>query len=214
MRTASTFSSSQRGIEGLAGDDLADTTVHLECPDGRHDDGRVGRQPRCSALDVEELLGTHVGAEAGLGADDLRRRERQTIRDDRVVAVGDVRERAAMDEGRATFEGLEQVRLDRVCEQRRHRAGNPQILGGDGGPSRRVARTIRPRRARRSCRSWARARTAITSDATVMTNSVSRGTPFSRPPRPMITRLSARSLMSTTRGQRIANGSMPSALPW
>ena len=37
-----------------------------------------------------------------------------------------------------------------------------------------------------------------------MTNSVSRGTPSSRPPRPMTTWRSARSLMSTTRGQRIA----------
>ena len=47
-----------------------------------------------------------------------------------------------------------------------------------------------------------------------MTHSVSRGTPFSSPPRPMTARRSARSLMSTTRGQRIENGSMPSALPW
>ena len=54
----------------------------------------------------------------------------------------------------------------------------------------------------------------MTSDATVITNSVSRGTPFSLPPRPTITRRTARSLMSTTRGQRIENGSMPSALPW
>ena len=41
-------------------------------------------------------------------------------------------------------------------------------------PSRVVAMTIRPSRARRSVRSEARASTAITSDATVITNSVSR----------------------------------------
>ena len=46
----------------------------------------------------------------------------------------------------------------------------------------------------------------MTSEPTVMTNSVSRGIPSSRPPRPMTTWRSARSLMSTTRGQRIAVG--------
>ena len=54
----------------------------------------------------------------------------------------------------------------------------------------------------------------MTSEPTVMTNSVSRGTPSSRPPRPMTTWRSARSLMSTTRGQRIPCGSMPSGFLW
>ena len=44
----------------------------------------------------------------------------------------------------------------------------------------------------------------MTSEATVICHSVSRGTPPSRPPRPMTARRRARSLMSTTRGQRIA----------
>ena len=44
-----------------------------------------------------------------------------------------------------------------------------------GDPSRRSARTTRPRRARRSCRSDASARIAMTSDATVITNWVWRG---------------------------------------
>jgi hypothetical protein len=83
-----------------------------------------------------------------------------------------------------------------------------------GRPSVVVAMTIRPRRARRSARSDARARTAITSDATVICHSVSRGTPFSRPPSPITTRRIARSLMSTTRGQRTARGSIPSGFLW
>ncbi len=44
-----------------------------------------------------------------------------------------------------------------------------------GVPSLRVASTMRPRRARRSLRSLARARIAITSDATVITNDPWRG---------------------------------------
>ena len=54
----------------------------------------------------------------------------------------------------------------------------------------------------------------MTSDATVITNWVSRGYPFSRPPSPMTISRSARSLMSMTRGHRTPWGSMPSALPW
>jgi len=41
-----------------------------------------------------------------------------------------------------------------------------------------------------------------------MTYSLSRGIPFSLPPRPMITRRMVRSLMSTTRGQLIEKGSI------
>ena len=90
----------------------------------------------------------------------------------------------------------------------------PRSSAVTGFPSVVVARTIRPSRARRSYRSVARARTAMTSEPTVMTNSVSRGMPSSRPPRPMTTWRSARSLMSTTRGQRIPCGSMPSGFLW
>ena len=60
----------------------------------------------------------------------------------------------------------------------------------------------------------ARPSTAMTSDATAMSNEVSRGTPFSLPPRPTMTLRRARSEMSSTRGQVIENGSMSRALPW
>ena len=67
----------------------------------------------------------------------------------------------------------------------------PRSSAVTGEPSARVASTIRPSRSRRSNRSVASARTAITSEATVITNSVSRGTPSSRPPRPITTWRSA-----------------------
>ena len=47
-----------------------------------------------------------------------------------------------------------------------------------------------------------------------MIHSVSRGKPFSRPPSPMTALRTARSLMSTTRGQRIEWGSIPSGFLW
>ncbi len=39
-----------------------------------------------------------------------------------------------MDVGRAALERLQQVRLDRVAQEDRHRTGDAEILGGDGLP--------------------------------------------------------------------------------
>ena len=52
------------------------------------------------------------------------------------------------------------------------------------------------------------------SDAAVMVNPVSAGTPCAGPPRPVTTLRNARSLTSTQRCQVTRRGSMPSALPW
>ena len=121
----------ERRIERLAGHDPAHAAVHLQGADRGHDHGRVGLEARGAALDVEELLGAHVRPEAGLGAHDLVGGQGQPVGEDRVVAVGDVRERAAMDEGRAALEGLEQVGLDRIDEQDGHRPGDLEVLEGD-----------------------------------------------------------------------------------
>ena len=130
-RTASTFSSSSAGSSGLPATILPTPPCILSARTVATTTAASGRRPRRPALDVEELLGAHVGAEAGLGADDLVRGERDPIRDDRVVAVGDVRERSAMDERRTALEGLEEVRLQGVLEQDGHRARDAQVLGGD-----------------------------------------------------------------------------------
>ncbi len=129
-RTASTFSVSRAGSSGFPATILPDAAVHLERADRGHDDGRVRLQARGAALDVEELLGAHVRPEARLRADDLVGGERQPVGEDRAVAVGDVRERPAVDEGGAALERLEQVRLEGVPEQDGHGAGDAQVLGG------------------------------------------------------------------------------------
>ena len=64
-----------------------------------------------------------------LGDDVVAELERDEVGDERVVAVGDVRERAAVDERRLPLERLDEVRLERVLEQHGHRAGRPQLLG-------------------------------------------------------------------------------------
>ncbi len=58
---------------------LGDAAVHLERADGGDDHHRVGLQPGLAALDVEELLGAEVGAEAGLGDDVVGELERQCV---------------------------------------------------------------------------------------------------------------------------------------
>ena len=61
------------------------------------------------------------------------------VGDERVVAVGDVGERPAVDEGALALQRLHEVRLDRVLEEDGHRAGRLQLLGDDGLALPRVA---------------------------------------------------------------------------
>ena len=104
--------------------------MHLEGADGgdQHDRGRA--DARLAALDVDELLGAEVGAEAGLRHDVIAEAHRRAGGDDAVAAVRDVGERAAVDEGRVVLEGLDQVGLDRVLEQRGHRARHLEVADG------------------------------------------------------------------------------------
>ena len=105
--------------------------MHLEGPHRRDEHGCIGTETRGPALDVEELLGPHVGPKACLGADDLVRRESKAVGEDAVVAVGDVAEGPAMDEGGAALERLQQVWLDCIAQEDGHRPGNLQVVGRD-----------------------------------------------------------------------------------
>ena len=96
----------------------------------RADEHRGDRaQARLAALDVDELLGAQVGAEAGFRDDVVGELERRLRRDDGVAAVRDVRERAAVHERRRLLERLHEVRLERFLHEHRHRALRVQRLG-------------------------------------------------------------------------------------
>ena len=82
--------------------------------------------------------------------------------------MGDVGERPAVDEGGLALERLHEVRLDGVLEEDGHRAGRLELLGDDGLALPRVPDRDRAEALRRSCRSRATARMAITSEAAVM----------------------------------------------
>jgi di/tripeptidase len=79
---------------------LLDAAVHLERADGGDDHRAGGLEAGLAALDVEELLGAEIGAEAGFGHHVVGELERGRGREHRVAAVRDVGERAAVDEGR------------------------------------------------------------------------------------------------------------------
>ncbi len=81
-----------------------------------------------------------------------------------------------------------------------------------GRPLVSVPMTMRPRRSRRSLMLVARAKIAMISLATVMSNPVWRGAPFFGPPSPAMICRRATSDTSTTRFQRMEKGSMLSRL--
>jgi hypothetical protein len=93
---------------------------------------RARAQTGLAALDVDELLGAQIGAEAGLGHDVVRELQRAAGGDDRVAAVRDVREGAAVDERRIVLERLHEVRFQGVLQQHRHRAVGLEVAGAHG----------------------------------------------------------------------------------
>src|SRR5690625_4020807 len=105
--------------------------AHLQRADGRDDHDCLRAEAGLAALDVEELLGAEIGTETGFGHDIFGQLQRGAGLHDRVTAMSDVRERAAMDEGRVVLERLHEVRLHRILEQHRHRAGGADITAID-----------------------------------------------------------------------------------
>ena len=112
----------QRGDVLFAELVFGDSAVHLQGLDGRHEHHGIGLEIRFAAFDVEELLGAEVSAEARLGHHEVGKLERGARRNERIAAVRDVGERPAVHERGAVLDGLHEVRLQRIAQQRGHRA--------------------------------------------------------------------------------------------
>jgi hypothetical protein len=110
------------------------SAIHLQRPDRGDDDGGGRLQAGLAALDVEELFRAEIGAEAGLRHHVIGKLQRSARRHDRVAAMGDVGEGAAMDEGGVVLQRLDEVGLHRLLEQHRHGAVGLQVASEDRRP--------------------------------------------------------------------------------
>ncbi len=108
---------------------LVGAPVVLQRPHGGDEDDGAGGDPAGPADDVEELLHPHVGAESRLGDHVVAQLQPEQVGDQRGVAVGDVGEGTGVHQAGLALQRLDQVRLDRVLEQDRHRPGGPEVLG-------------------------------------------------------------------------------------
>ena len=93
---------------------LGQSALHLERPHRGHQHRRFGIESAGATLNVEELLGAEVGAEARFGDHDVGQREAGARSHQAVAAVRDVAERTGVQNGRTAFERLHQVRAQRV----------------------------------------------------------------------------------------------------
>ena len=109
--------------------------MHLERAHGGDDHAGGGREARGRAFDVAELLGPEVGAEARFGDHHIGQRQAEPRRHRAVAAMRDVGEGAAMDQGGRAFEGLHEVRRQRVAHERRHGAVRVEIARRHHAPA-------------------------------------------------------------------------------
>ena len=101
--------------------------VELQRADGGDEHHGRGAEARLAAFDVDEFLGTEVRTEAGLRDDVVTKLQGRLGGEHRVAAVGDIGERATMDESRAVLERLHEVRLQGFTQQHRHGAIGVQL---------------------------------------------------------------------------------------
>ena len=106
--------------------------VHFERADRSDHDHRVRDESRRAAFYIKELFRAEIRAEAGLGHGVLRRPHRHSCCKHRAAPVGDVRERPTVNEGGSPLKSLDEVRLDGILQQRRHRPLRLQLPACDG----------------------------------------------------------------------------------
>src|SRR5881396_2550767 len=106
--------------------------VMLEGADAHDEHRGVRSQAALAAHEVHELLRPEVRAEACLRDDDVPEAEGEAVREDGIVAVGDVREGPAVHEGGRPLQGLDQVRHQRVLQEDRRGPVDVEVPGADG----------------------------------------------------------------------------------
>jgi len=122
------------GIQGLACHHLGSPAVHLEAADGRNHHGAIRAKAAHTTLDVHEFLETHVRRKAALGHHVIRQLQRDAVRQDGGITMGDVGEGPRMHQDRRALQGLHQGGLQGILHQHGHGPGHAEILAGDRLP--------------------------------------------------------------------------------
>ena len=100
-----------RGQLGLIG-----APVEFQGPDRGHDDHCIRPQSRPTALDIQKLFGTQIGAEARLCYHIVPQPQGGLGGGYAVAAVGDVGEGTAVDDGGSPLQRLGQIGADGVLQ--------------------------------------------------------------------------------------------------
>ncbi len=96
---------------------------------GRDQNDSRGLQTGAAALYIEEFFRSEIRAEARLGDAVVRELQSQLCCADAVAAVRDIGKGTSVHNRRRTLQSLNQIRLYRVLEKRRHCAVSLQIPG-------------------------------------------------------------------------------------
>ena len=104
--------------------------VILQRAHRRDDHRRIRPRVHGPHGDIEELLRTQVGAESRLCHGPLAEPASGGRGEHTVAAVGDVRERPAMDERRRMLDRLHEIRSQCIAQQRSHRPGRAEVVDG------------------------------------------------------------------------------------
>ena len=99
---------------------------------GGDEHGGGGADARDAHDDVDVFFRAEVGSETAFVDDVVGEAQADLLRDDAAGAVGDVAERAGVDESGRAFGGLDEVGEDGVGEEGHHGAGGVEVGGADG----------------------------------------------------------------------------------
>ena len=121
-------------MQRLSRGDFGAASMHFQCADRSDQNHAVRSEAAVPAFDIAEFFHADVRAETCFRehiAVRSHKLERNLIRDDRRVAVRDIRERPGVHKGRRALKRLHQIGQDRVLHQHGQRAARAEIVRGD-----------------------------------------------------------------------------------
>ena len=101
----------------------------LQRPDAGYDNDRIGSKSGHTAFDIQEFFRPQIGAEARLCHTVISQLQCHAGGGYRIAAVGNIGKGPSVDDGRRMLQGLDQVGLQGIFQQRAHGALRVKISG-------------------------------------------------------------------------------------